>query len=173
MPGHFHLEMRSKHHNINPTMTNLSHVVNHLSFGPVLPRSATRQLEGLPKEFFSMDSTQPMNDHYYVNNKLHQAFHHYIKVVSTTLGVNGRKKNKEGILAYQMVQSSQIMQYNEEDIPEARFAYDLSPMAVVISRKGKHWYEFVTSICALIGGTFTVLGLISGFLNLVLKPKKI
>ncbi len=109
VPGHFHIEMRSKHHNINPPMTNLSHVVNHLSFGPVLPRSATRQLESLPKEFFSMDSTQPMNDHFYVNDRLHQAFHHYIKVVSTTLGAYGRRQNKDAILAYQMVQSSQIM----------------------------------------------------------------
>jgi hypothetical protein len=80
VPGHFHIEMRSKHHNINPPMTNLSHVVNHLSFGPILPRSATRQLESLPSEFFSMQSTQPMNDGFYLNGKLHQAFHHYIKV---------------------------------------------------------------------------------------------
>ncbi len=58
-------------------------------------------------------------------------------------------------------------------MPEARFSYDLSPMSVVISRKGKQWYEFVTSICALIGGTFTVLGLLSGFLNVIFKPKKI
>jgi hypothetical protein len=66
-----------------------------------------------------------------------------------------------------------ITQYAEEDIPEARFSYDISPMAVVISRKGKHWYEFVTSICALIGGTFTVVGLLSGFLNLIFKSKKL
>jgi hypothetical protein len=46
-------------------------------------------------------------------------------------------------------------------------------MSVVISRKGKQWYEFVTSICALIGGTFTVVGLISGLLNAVFKSKKI
>lgn len=64
-------------------------------------------------------------------------------------------------------------QYNEEDVPEARFAYDLSPMSVTISKKGKHWYEFVTSICALIGGTFTVLGLLSSFLGIIFKAKKI
>ena len=65
------------------------------------------------------------------------------------------------------------MQYFEEDVPEARFSYDLSPMAVVITRKGKKWYEFITSICALIGGTFTVVGLISGFLSVIFKSKKI
>ena len=29
--------------------------------------------------------------------------------------------------------------------------YDISPMAVMVTRKGKHWYEFITSLCALIG----------------------
>ena len=72
-----------------------------------------------------------------------------------------------------MVASSQSMMYAEDDIPEARFTYDISPMGVVISRKGKRWYEFVTSICALIGGTFTVVGLLSGFLNIIFKAKKL
>lgn len=72
-----------------------------------------------------------------------------------------------------MVQSSQIMKYGEDDVPEARFSYDLSPMSVAITTNGKPWYEFVTSLCALVGGTFTVFGLLSGFLNMILKPKKI
>jgi hypothetical protein len=65
------------------------------------------------------------------------------------------------------------LQYSEDDIPEARFAYDLSPMSVNVVKKGKQWYEFLTSICALIGGTFTMVGLISGFLNAIFKSKKI
>ena len=58
-------------------------------------------------------------------------------------------------------------------MPQARFSYDLSPMSVNIVRKGKHFYEFITSMCALIGGTFTVVGLLSAFLNMIFKPKKI
>ena len=72
-----------------------------------------------------------------------------------------------------MVEMSQIMNYDESDIPEARFSYDLAPMAVVISKKGKHWYEFITSVCALIGGTFTVVGLLSSALGIIFKSKKI
>jgi hypothetical protein len=108
-----------------------------------------------------------------MNKKLHQAFHHYIKVVSTQLELGMRYHGKDAIQAYQMVQTSQIMQYATEDVPDARFSYDISPMAVVIKKKGKKWYEFITSICALIGGTFTVVGLLSGFLNVVFKSKKI
>jgi len=46
-------------------------------------------------------------------------------------------------------------------------------MSVTIIRKGKRFYEFITSMCALIGGTFTVVGLLSSFLNSIFKPKKI
>lgn len=64
------------------------------------------------------------------------------------------------------------LQYQDTEVPQARFSYDLSPMSVTIIRKGKRFYEFITSMCALIGGTFTVVGLLSAFLNSIFKPKK-
>jgi hypothetical protein len=112
-----------------------------------------------------------MDGKLYANKDLHTAYHHYMKVVSTHFG-DGFGSGSGSLLAYQIVESAQIMNYDEMDVPEARFAYDLSPMAAVISRKGKRWYEFVTSVCALIGGTFTVVGLISSFLNVVFKAGK-
>ncbi len=105
MPGNFHIEMRSKHHNINPTGANLSHIVNSLSFGSVLPKNVVNRLSAVPKDYFNMDSTQPMNGNLYRNEKLHQVFHHYIKVVTTNVDVGFQ----DPVLAYQMVQSSQIM----------------------------------------------------------------
>lgn len=173
VPGNFHIEMRSKNHNINPPMANMSHVVNSLSFGPIIPRSVERRLNAIPDAFFSLKNTKPMDGGVYVNERLHQAYHHYIKVVSTSVEVSNRLMGKNAVLAYQMVGSSQMLNYQDTEVPEARFSYDINPMSVVISRKGKQWYEFVTSMCALIGGTFTVVGLISGFLNVVFKPKKI
>eukprot|EP01042_Synura_sphagnicola_P001410 gene1410-1606_t len=173
VPGNFHIEARSRHHNLNPVTANVSHVVNHLSFGPVLTTAMSEKVVEVPSQFFDPKATHPMDSNVYVNNKLHQAYHHYIKVVSTSMELGRKYQGRNSILAYQLVQSSQIMQYFEEDVPEARFTYDISPMAVVISRKGKKWYEFVTSICALIGGTFTVVGLVSGFLSVIFKAKKI
>lgn len=114
-----------------------------------------------------------MDDKFFVNKQLHQAYHHYIKVVPTNIEPSNRYSGKNSILAYQMVQSSQVMVFDVQEVPDARFSYDLSPMSVVINRKGKHWYEFVTSMCALIGGTFTVVGLLSGALNVIFKSKKL
>ena len=33
VPGNFHNEAKSKNRNLNAAMTNLSHAMNHLSFG--------------------------------------------------------------------------------------------------------------------------------------------
>jgi protein disulfide-isomerase-like protein len=171
VPGNFHIEARSKHHNLNPVMSNISHMINHLSFGPIISKRAERQLKMVPPEYFTLDSTHRMDGNVYINKNLHQVYHHYIKVISTSLEV-GRYKGVNEILAYQMVASSQSMQYNEDEVPEARFSYDISPMAVDIETKGKKWYEFITSMCALIGGTFTVVGLLSNFLSVIFKEKK-
>jgi hypothetical protein len=81
VPGNFHIEARSKHHNINPVMANLSHVVNHLSFGPLLSRSAIRKIEmEIPRHIFALHSTEIMDTLVYENVKLHSAWHHYLKV---------------------------------------------------------------------------------------------
>lgn len=173
VPGHFHIEARSKYHNLNPPNTNMSHIVHHLSFGPALSRAALRRVEEVPNEYFSLKSTKPIDDKRYVNDALHTAFHHHIKVVSTRLEVGARYTGENAILAYQMVETSQLMKFDEEAVPDARFTYDISPMSVVVNRKGKKWYEFITSICAIIGGTFTVVSLFNSFLGVLFKAKRI
>jgi Endoplasmic reticulum vesicle transporter len=55
------------------------------------------------------------------------------------------------------------MRYPDFEIPEARFAYEVSPMAVIVSKKRQKWYSFITHILALIGGTFSIVGLVDAF----------
>mmetsp|Transcript_11030 Transcript_11030/g.14536 ORF Transcript_11030/g.14536 Transcript_11030/m.14536 type:complete len:482 (+) Transcript_11030:149-1594(+) len=172
VPGNFHIEAKSKSHNLNAAMTNLSHVVNHLSFGPPIDlkedRKARRILKQVPEEHRQFS---PMDDTDYVTKEMHQAFHHYIKVVSTHLNMGTTQTNS--LLTYQFLEQSQIVFYSEVNVPEARFSYDLSPMSVVVEKQGRKWYDYLTSLCAIIGGTFTTLGLIDATLYKVFKPKKL
>ena len=172
VPGNFHIEARSKHHNLNPVMSNLSHIVNHLSFGPVFTLRELERMDYVPNTLFSYTSTHPMDHHAYVNTKLHQVYHHHIKVVTTVINDRNPRYDEGAIVAYQMVQASQIMEYIEEDVPEARFSFDISPMAVRIAKEPRPLYQFVTSVCAIIGGSFTVFGLFNGILSVLFKPKK-
>ena len=171
VPGNFHIEARSKYHNLNPTLTNVSHVVHDLTFGPPMTKEYREKLLLLPKDFQQMES--PLANRVYVVPKIHNAYHHYLKVVSTHYEVGRGLGGKNTVLQYQMVVNSQVMHYNDDEIPEAKFNYDISPMSVVISSKRRAWYEFITSLMAIIGGTFTVLGIIDGMLHKVFKPKKL
>ena len=171
VPGNFHIEAKSKNHNLNSAMTNLTHIVNHLSFGDPMDQQARRTkriLKQVPEEH---QQFQPMDGSMYLTRDFHQAYHHYIKVVSTHLNVGSSDANQ--MVTYQFLEQSQIVYYDVNNVPEARFSYDLSPMSVVVEKEGRKWYDYLTSLCAIIGGTFTTLGLIDAVLYKVFKPKKL
>jgi len=152
-------------------MTNLSHIVNHLSFGEPIDennRKSKRILKQVPEEHRQF---APMDGSVYTTREYHQAFHHYIKVVSTHLNMGSSSSNS--MMTYQFLEQSQIVYYDEANVPEARFSYDLSPMSVVVEKEGRKWYDYLTSLCAIIGGTFTTLGLIDATLYKIFKPKKL
>jgi hypothetical protein len=65
------------------------------------------------------------------------------------------------------------MTYGVEEVPEARFNYDVSPMSVIVKKTGRRWYEFVTSLFGILGGTFTVVGLVDSTLHRLLKSPKL
>lgn len=169
VPGNFHIEAKSKNHNLNAAMTNLTHIVNHLSFGEPMDQQSRRTKRILKKVPEEHRQFNPMDGEIYYTRENHQAYHHYIKVVSTHLAMGGSNT----MLAYQFLEQSQIVYYDVNNVPEARFSYDLSPMSVVVEKEGRKWYDYLTSLCAIIGGTFTTLGLIDAVLYKVLKPKKL
>jgi len=169
VPGNFHIEAKSVNHNLNSAMTNLTHIVNHLSFGEGnswKSREVRRALKQVPE---ALQQITPLDHKMFKTDDFHQAYHHYIKVVSTHLNVGST------ILPtiYQFLEQSQIVFYEEVNVPEARFSYDLSPMSVIVEKEGRKWYDYLTSLCAIIGGTFTTLGLIDATLYKVFKPKKL
>eukprot|EP00529_Nitzschia_sp_RCC80_P041405 CAMPEP_0113500158 /NCGR_PEP_ID=MMETSP0014_2-20120614/32153_1 /TAXON_ID=2857 /ORGANISM="Nitzschia sp." /LENGTH=476 /DNA_ID=CAMNT_0000394423 /DNA_START=42 /DNA_END=1469 /DNA_ORIENTATION=+ /assembly_acc=CAM_ASM_000159 len=167
VPGNFHIEAKSKNHNLNSAMTNLTHVVNHLSFGePVDEQShrTKRILKQVPEEHRQFS---PMDGSLFPTRDFHQAYHHYIKVVSTHLNIGTSTANQ--MVTYQFLEQSQVVYYDVNNVPEARFSYDLSPMSVVVEKEGRKWYDYLTSLCAIIGGTFTTLGLIDAVLYKVFK----
>merc|ERR1711871_1896652 len=131
VPGNFHIEARSLHHNLNAAMTNLSHVVNHLSFGTPLASSTERKLS----KYAQFQSNYPLDGG---------------RFISPDFQVGGLMSKMRDVIRYQTLVQSQVMHYSEMDVPEAKFAYDLSPMAVVVSSKGRRWYDFVTSVCAIV-----------------------
>ena len=59
--------------------------------------------------------------------------------------------------------------------PAAWFRYEISPLTVKYTEKKQPFYKFITTICAIVGGTFTVAGIIDSMVftaqNIVKKAQ--
>ena len=153
VPGNFYIQAYSPEHDLVPHMTNVSHEIHNLGIIPVQKlqnqwntRSRKRRRSLLPSNFDN--ENHPMDGNVYITENLHEAYHHYLKLVS----VNGDK--------FQMIQSTQLAEYRSDQVPEAKFQIDFSPIAVHYRVKQRPLYDYISSLLAIIGGTFTVVGLI-------------
>lgn len=70
-------------------------------------------------------------------------YHHYVKVVSTHFKIG----LTDVPTLYQYLKQSQIVYYDEDNVPEARFSYDLSLMSVVVEKEGRRYTTNTESIC--------------------------
>ncbi len=167
VPGNFHITAKSNIHDFDPKTTNMSHIVHHFSFGAPL---SERVMRHLPEDV--RQNIHPLDGKMFVNHEERMTHEHYVKVVSTHYKVGKASLFNSGDeLGYQMATSNHRYR-SDPAIPEAKFSFDLSPTAVVIIQGGKRWYEFVTSLCAIIGGLFTVISLFDGAVYSVAKRIK-
>jgi hypothetical protein len=166
-PGNFHVQARSQNQEFAAHMTNVSHLVHSLSVGDsnIQRLIDTGRAKTLPNEV--LEKLAPMDGNVYVTNALHESYHHYLKLISTS--VEGFKYGPVDVRLFQMLKNSQLAYYRNDTIPEAKFIYDLSPIAVSYGSRSRHWYEYCTSIMAIIGGVFTVVGMIESGIHVTVK----
>ncbi|UPR01859.1 endoplasmic reticulum vesicle transporter [Chloropicon primus] len=121
---------------------NTSHTVNTLSFGHDYPGS-NNPLDGvsMASEGFGL------------------AYKYFLKVVPT-LYVDLDEKE---ISTNQFSVTEHATQTNfatSSDLPGLFFYYDLSPIKVKKAEQRKLFLHFVTNVCAIVGGVFTISGLV-------------
>jgi Endoplasmic reticulum vesicle transporter len=164
VPGNFRVQARSNNHDLVPHMTNVSHVIHSLSIGePLLQTVVKRSPNNIPLPPTVMDKVMPMNGNVYVTHELHEAYHHHLKIISTT--ADNFRMGERVLHAYQILQNSQLAFYRTDVVPEAKFIMDLSPIAINYRRESRHWYDYVTSVMAIVGGAFVAIGMIESTLE--------
>jgi len=186
VPGEFRIEARSDP--LSTTGTNASHIVNHYSFGPAGLGHKLEQVHANQQFPEFSHSSAPLDSKTFVDReKRPRSFHHFSNVVSThfklktsiveqvagsvfrevqlrgSLGEYFRES--KDVLSYQVVSQSQDILGPESEAPQVQFAYDLSPMALVVSVKSRRWYDFATSVLAIIGGSAATVRLIGALLQ--------
>jgi len=138
-----------------PQNLDMSHTVNHLSFGENEDISKIRQkfLEGVlnPLDDTSREKTGP----------LQISFEYYIKVVPTTY-----EKEDKTFSVHQFTANNHEQSGSSTSI---YFRYELSPVTVRYTQSGQSAFTFIVQICAIIGGIFTVVGIIDSLLHASVK----
>jgi len=158
VPGNFHIEARSSTEDLSPSMANVSHLVHHLQFGNTLDPTLEQKLP-LRQQFM----IHPLDGEMFILEKVHAAPQHYIKVVTTMYEFGGGQR----VSSYQLTTQNRVATYQMDEIPEAKFTYDMSPVSVIVSQRRQPFYSFLTSLFAIIGGVFTVISLCDGAVETV------
>jgi hypothetical protein len=160
-PGSFVIHANSYGHNVPSNMVNLSHIVHHFSFGDIdTQNSLSDGWFSSPPRFAK--SLHPMDGHLYATKELHQAYHHHLQVVTTEIDSTLKKWTRSvSERVYRIIERSHLTSYRRQIVPEAKFSYDLSPIAISYIQTSTDWYDYATSLFAIIGGTFTVLGMMN------------
>ena len=124
---------------------NVSHVINKLSFGADFP-GVVNPLDGVAR--FEENSSG--------------MFQYFIKVVPTIyrkLGDDELKTNQFSVTEHFKAINKQAGQ----SLPGVFFFYDLSPIKVQFTESRGTFLHFVTNVCAIVGGVFTVSGIVDSF----------
>ncbi|KAL0754402.1 hypothetical protein Bca101_092070 [Brassica carinata] len=161
VPGNLMVSARSGSHSFDSSQMNMSHVVNHLSFGKrILPEAFSdlkRLAPYLGGSHNRLDERSFINQHDLGPNV---TIEHYLQIVKTeVLKSNGHAMIEE----YEYTAHSSVA--HTYYLPVAKFHFELSPMQVLITENSKSFSHFITNICAIIGGVFTVAGILDSILH--------
>ncbi|XP_076921190.1 uncharacterized protein LOC143582544 [Bidens hawaiensis] len=123
---------------------NISHKINKLSFGDHYP-GIVNPLDGV---------------HWFqeIPNGMYQYF---LKVVPTIYtSVRGRTIKSNQFSVMEHYKSPEV---GRRSLPGVFFFYDLSPIKVTFTETHISFLHFLTNVCAIVGGVFTVAGIVDSF----------
>jgi hypothetical protein len=121
---------------------NITHTVNSLSFGDTFP-GVRSPLDGQQRSL----------------NDTHGMYQYYVKVVPTRYkGLNGREVESNQYAVTEHMRH--LSPGSGRGLPGVYFHYDMSPLQAVFQEERKGFMQFLTGACAVVGGVYTVMGLV-------------
>uniref|UniRef100_A0A1D1Y6K9 Endoplasmic reticulum-Golgi intermediate compartment protein 3 n=1 Tax=Anthurium amnicola TaxID=1678845 RepID=A0A1D1Y6K9_9ARAE len=132
------------------THVNVSHIIHDLSFGPKYP-GIHNPLDGTTRILHDTSGT----------------FKYYIKIVPTEY----RYLSKDVLPTNQFSVTEYFVKMKEPDRswPAVYFLYDLSPITVTIKEERRSFLHFITRLCAVLGGTFALTGMLDRWMYRLLE----
>jgi thiol-disulfide isomerase/thioredoxin len=165
VPGSLTVTAHSEWHSFEENQIDVSHAVNHFSFGELARRSPRLMQHTASLDGVVMDA----------KTRRRITHHHYMKIVETFFDEvymfsYDHLKTMFGMTTqqaytYQFTKHSHSYVTPKGNGPaQARFQFDIDPMAIKVSVEEVPTMRFITSMCAIVGGAYAVMGLIDGTL---------
>ncbi|XP_065883405.1 endoplasmic reticulum-Golgi intermediate compartment protein 1-like [Dysidea avara] len=147
VPGNFHFSTHGAQE--KPRVVNMQHMIHSLEFGD----------DQLSRFTFLPGSFDPLQEIDHTTDSAQLSHDYYMKLVPTIY----RPVSGDKLSGYQYTYAYKgygLQGGYQRMIPAIWFRYDLSPLTVQYTDRRKPVYHFITMICAIVGGTFTVAGII-------------
>eukprot|EP00754_Rhynchopus_humris_P041967 Rhum_TRINITY_DN25519_c0_g1::Rhum_TRINITY_DN25519_c0_g1_i1::g.182327::m.182327 len=163
---------------VDLSTTNISHTVNHFSFGypgdvaHTIPKDLWALHKSLlPEEYRGQAS--PLDGKTFAATEFHHAPHHYLRLVETHLAVSENSwtmqwttDSRMALSLFQLATQSRVATVPRHKTPAAVFSYELSAIETVVhSERGREWYDLFTTLLALVGGAFSFSAILSAFVK--------
>ncbi|KAH7285273.1 hypothetical protein KP509_33G019900 [Ceratopteris richardii] len=166
VPGNLMISAHSGSHSFDVSTMNMTHYVSDFSFGRRLPLNKLKEVMRLTPQLVSQGDHLPVK--VYVSEHENITHEHYLQVVKTE--VLSTKFHESVLETYDYTVHSNVVQ--TQTIPTAKFHYELSPMQVLVKETPKSFSHFITNVCAIIGGVFTVAGIMDSMLHGAMRMMK-
>ncbi|KAI8552762.1 hypothetical protein RHMOL_Rhmol06G0292500 [Rhododendron molle] len=169
VPGNLVISARSGAHSFDASKMNMSHIISHLSFGKKITPEVLRDMQRVVP--YLGGSHDKLNGRHYITNTLDSnanvTIEHYLQIVKTEVITRRTLYEDKVVEEYEYTAHSSLV--HSLDIPVAKFHFQLSPMQVLILENSKSFSHFITNVCAIIGGVFTVAGILDSILHSTMK----
>ena len=135
---------------------NVSHTIHHISFGHPYPKMPKNPLDGKVRVVYEG-----------VGTGLYQYF---IKIIPTVyehdygLSITNQYTVTERFRPLSLPGADGILVQQATVLPGIFFIYELSPFLIKIQKNRQPIIHFLTRLCAIIGGVYTVIGVVDSMI---------
>ncbi|KAH7862008.1 hypothetical protein Vadar_033615 [Vaccinium darrowii] len=172
VPGNLVISARSGAHSFDASKMNMSHIIYHLSFGNKISPEVLRDMKRVVPHLG--ESHDKLNGREYIthpgDSNANVTIEHYLQIVKTEVITRRTLYENKAVQEYEYTAHSSLV--HSLDIPVAKFHFQLSPMQVLILENSKSFSHFITNLCAIIGGVFTVAGILDSVVHNTMKLMK-
>jgi len=163
VPGALKLYLHSAEHDHIVDKINSSHRVNELWFGEPLSQADVKSLPASDRAELLAPTSHRLDGLPFISAEVGHSHVHYLKVVTKV--IKHMAARMRDTLAYKYTVHSNRYEAPQGSEPVIEFTYDLSPISIVLQQESVPFYRFLTNSCAIIGGVFTVIGLLENIIH--------